>query len=78
MYEAKRHRAILQVGLLLIERADRAIDLIDGSKFQLRENMALCPLDRLDALITDHAPDPQDRGLLADNGAELVIAEALS
>jgi len=69
---------LIQAELQLIERAERVVAMIDSSKFQLRESMVLCPLQKVDVLITEQVPEPKHRRMLVDNDVELVIAEVLS
>ena len=73
-----RERAQRLAEAALDRKAEKVVALIDSSKFQLRESMVLCPLTKIDVLITERAPDPPHRRMLADNDIELVIAEALS
>ena len=59
----------------LIERAKEVIVVADSSKFTSVAPLSVCPLSRIDRLITDDQIDPAARRLLAGAGIEVVIVE---
>lgn len=58
----------------LLGRADRLIVLADSSKFEARGSMAICPLSRVDTLITDAGIDAGAADMVKAAGINLVIA----
>lgn len=46
-----------QIARAMIDNADRLVLLADGSKFDRRAAFAVCPLERIDHLVTDRPPD---------------------
>lgn len=59
----------------LLDRADRLILLADSSKFVSAGSMAVCPLSRVDTLITDDGIDEASAAMVRAAGVNLVIAE---
>jgi DeoR family ulaG and ulaABCDEF operon transcriptional repressor len=59
----------------LIDRAEQLILLVDSSKFTNRSGAIVCGLDSVDTVITDDAISSAARNLIAEAGAELIIAE---
>ena len=59
----------------LLDRADRLILLADSSKFVSAGSMAVCPLARVDTLITDAGIDAAAVEMVRSAGVNLVIAE---
>ena len=60
----------------LLDRADRLIVLADSSKFEAGGSMVICPLSRVDTLITDSAIEPAAAEMVRSAGINLVIADA--
>ena len=58
----------------MIERSARRLLLLDGSKFETPSVEIVCPLDRLDDLITNAAPPPVLRDALSVAGIEVHLA----
>lgn len=58
----------------LLDRADRLILLADSSKFVSAGSMAVCPLTRIDTLITDSGIDAAAAEMVRSAGISLVIA----
>lgn len=54
----------------MIERAERKVLLLDGSKFNRRHLALVCPMAQLTDIVTDHAPDPA----LADRIAAAAVS----
>ena len=56
---------LIQAEQKLIGQADELVVLVDSSKFDNRSSLVLCPLDRIDTLITDDGiigPGGRDAG----------------
>lgn len=58
-----------QIARAMLAHADRAIVLADGSKFDRRAAFAVCPLARVDHLVSDRPPE----GALAEALAEASV-----
>lgn len=56
----------------LIERAEEVIVLTDSSKFQKRGSLSVCPLPKIDKLITDDKISDEARALIQANNIELI------
>jgi len=82
-------RAITQHGLMqtdplliraeqkLIRQAEKVIVLVDSSKFRNRGSLILCPLERINTLITDDGIESGTRKMLEDAGIEVIVTHAL-
>jgi DeoR family transcriptional regulator, ulaG and ulaABCDEF operon transcriptional repressor len=82
-------RAITQHGLMqtdplligaeqkLIRQAERLIVLVDSSKFRNRGSLILCPLERIDTIITDDGIESAVHRMLTEAGIEVTIARTL-
>jgi len=64
---------IVQAVMKLLDQADQRVLLVDSSKFQNRSNLIVCPLSRIDIVITDEGIDSKSRKLIEDAGCELRI-----
>jgi DeoR family ulaG and ulaABCDEF operon transcriptional repressor len=53
------------------------IVLVDSSKFRSRGSLILCPLERIDMIITDDGIETSTHKMLTDAGIEVVIAHTL-
>ena len=51
--------------------------LADGSKFDTRGSLVVCPLSRIDTLITDPSAPPEALDMLAQAGVRVMMAEAI-
>ena len=60
----------------MISRANRSLLLADHSKFDKNALETVCPWSQISVLITDRAPAETFRDLLAQQGVELVVADA--
>ena len=58
----------------LLDRADRIVLLADSSKFVSAGSMAICPLSRIDTLITDDEVNEASAEMVKQAGINLVIA----
>jgi DeoR family ulaG and ulaABCDEF operon transcriptional repressor len=66
---------LLKAEQQLLKRAERVIALVDGSKFAPRGSFILCPLSRLDLVVTDSSAPAEALAMLADAGvATKVVA----
>ncbi|MGO9421630.1 DeoR/GlpR family DNA-binding transcription regulator [Roseiarcus sp.] len=59
----------------LLKRADRLVVLADASKFGPRGSLVVCPLARIQTLITDSAAPPDALAMLRDAGVETIVVE---
>ncbi|WP_240316944.1 DeoR/GlpR family DNA-binding transcription regulator [Saccharospirillum mangrovi] len=64
---------IVQAVMKLMDQADRRVLLVDSSKFENRSNLIVCPLSRVDIVITDDGIDPKSRKMIEDAGCQLTI-----
>jgi len=60
----------------LISRAEKVILLADSSKFGAKASLSVCGLDAIHTVVTDSGLSQEFRQMLADNGIEIVIANA--
>ena len=58
----------------LLRRAQRLVLLSDGSKFYVKGSLVVCPLARIDTLITDPSAPPAALAMLRDGGVRVVVA----
>jgi len=56
-------------------QANELVVLADASKFKRRSSMLICPLDRIDILITDDRIDNTSVDMLESANIKVVIAE---
>jgi DeoR family ulaG and ulaABCDEF operon transcriptional repressor len=82
-------RAITQHGMMqtdplliraeqrLMRQAETMIVLADSSKFRNRGSLILCPLERINTIITDDGIEEGTQKMLADAGIRVIIAHAL-
>jgi DeoR family ulaG and ulaABCDEF operon transcriptional repressor len=59
----------------LLKRADRLIVLADSSKFQIKGSLVVCPLSRVQTLITDAGAPESALQMLRDAGVETLVVE---
>jgi len=64
----------VSVRRLIIERADEVYVMADSSKVGQTAPIAVCPLDRITAVITDDAVDADVRRALEDADVRLIVA----
>ncbi|HVY98354.1 MAG TPA: DeoR/GlpR family DNA-binding transcription regulator [Dongiaceae bacterium] len=58
----------------LIRQADTMVVLVDSSKFRSRGSLILCPLARINTIITDDGIDHGTHRMLTDAGINVIIA----
>ncbi len=59
----------------LLRQAERLVVLVDGSKFGPRGSLILCPLGRIDLLVTDSSAPPEALAMLRNAGVEVAVVE---
>jgi DeoR family transcriptional regulator, ulaG and ulaABCDEF operon transcriptional repressor len=57
----------------LLKRADRLVVLADSSKFAAKGSLVVCPLNRIDTLITDDNAPPEALAMLEAAGVRTVV-----
>jgi DeoR family ulaG and ulaABCDEF operon transcriptional repressor len=60
----------------LLKRADKLIVLADSSKFVSRGSLVVCPLSRIDTLITDSDAPSDALDMLRGHGIRIVVVDA--
>jgi DeoR family ulaG and ulaABCDEF operon transcriptional repressor len=60
----------------LLKRADKLIVLADSSKFVSRGSLVVCPLSRIDTLITDSDAPSDALDMLRGHGVRVVVIDA--
>ena len=64
---------LIQAEQKLIGQAEELIVLVDSSKFANRSSLILCPLDRIDTIITDDGIDDRTAAMLETAGVTLIV-----
>ncbi|PIB34228.1 DeoR family transcriptional regulator [Reichenbachiella sp. 5M10] len=59
---------------LMIEIANEVILLTDSSKFKKKSFAYICPVEKIDVVVTDDKLDNEDRKRLEDAGVKVIIA----
>ncbi|MEZ5797883.1 MAG: DeoR/GlpR family DNA-binding transcription regulator [Paracoccaceae bacterium] len=59
----------------LLSRTERLIVVADSSKFEARGNMVVCPLARVNTLVTDTGAPPQMVEHLRSQGVEVILTD---
>ena len=57
----------------LLRRAERLVVLADSSKFARRGSLVVCPLARIDTLVTDDAAPPEALDMLRAAGVKIIL-----
>lgn len=65
---------IIQAEQKLIGQADELVLLVDSSKFESRSSLVLCPLERVDVLITDEGISDRAAAMVEAADIKLVVA----
>ena len=65
---------LIQAEQKLIGQADELVVMVDSSKFKNRSSLVLCPLERIDTVITDDRIDDESAALLETAGVRLIVA----
>jgi len=61
--------------LQFIEKSEKLVILADSSKFTTRKSIIMCPLEKVDIVITDAGINAESRKMLHDAGVKLLIAD---
>lgn len=67
---------LIQAEQKLLGRADELIVLVDSSKFANRSSLVLCPLDRIDTIITDEGIEDRTAAMLDAADVRLIVVPA--
>jgi DeoR family ulaG and ulaABCDEF operon transcriptional repressor len=59
----------------LLKRADKLVVLADSSKFVSRGSLVVCPLSRIDILITDNAAPAAALDMLREAGVQVQLID---
>ncbi len=65
---------LVQAEQKLIGQADELIVLVDSSKFANRSSLVLCPLERIDTIITDEGIEDRAAAMLEAADVTLIVA----
>ncbi|MBO6637984.1 MAG: DeoR/GlpR transcriptional regulator [Roseitalea sp.] len=63
-----------QIAAAMIERSQSVTVLVDSSKFSKLASFEVCPLNRIDRIICEAAPEGSLRAALDDHDVEIVVA----
>jgi len=66
---------LIQAEQKLIGQADELVVLVDSSKFEQRSSLVLCPLSRIDTVITDDGISDKAASMLEAAEITLIVAE---
>lgn len=66
---------LIQAEQKLIGQADELVVLVDSSKFEQRSSLVLCPLSRIDTVITDDGISDKAAAMLDAAEVTLIVAE---
>lgn len=64
---------LIQAEQKLIGQAEELVVLVDSSKFANRSSLILCPLDRIDTIITDEGIDDRTAAMLEEAEITLIV-----
>ena len=67
---------IARAEVKLLKRANRLVVLVDGSKFQPRGAIVVCPLSRVSTVVTDETAPPKSLTMLRAAGIEVIVAQS--
>lgn len=66
---------IVQAEQKLIGQADELVLLVDSTKFEARSSLILCPLERVDILITDDGISDRAAAMIEEAEIRLIVAQ---
>jgi DeoR family ulaG and ulaABCDEF operon transcriptional repressor len=72
----ERDPLLIQAEQKLIDQAEQLVILVDSSKFSQRSSLILCPLERVDTIVTDDGIEDGVAAMLEAEGVKLVVADA--
>ena len=64
---------LVRVGQRMMDQADEVILVVDSSKFRLQGGMILCPLERVNRIITDDGIDESTVKMFDQAGVEVMV-----
>lgn len=67
---------LIQAEQKLIGQADELVVLVDSSKFENRSSLVLCPLGRIDTVITDEGITDKAAAMLETADVTLIVAQS--
>ena len=67
---------LIQAEQKLIGQADELIVLVDSSKFENRSSLVLCPLSRIDTVVTDEGISDKAAAMLEAADVTLIVAQS--
>ncbi len=67
---------LIQAEQKLIGQADELVVLVDSSKFENRSSLVLCPLERIDTVITDEGISDKAAAMLEAADVRLIVARS--
>lgn len=67
---------LIQAEQKLIGQADELVVLVDSSKFEQRSSLVLCPLDRINTVITDEGISDKAAAMLDAADVTLIVAKS--
>lgn len=67
---------LIQAEAKLIGQADELVVLADSSKFANRSSLVLCPLDRMDTVVTDDGLDDRSAAMLEAADIQVIVVPA--
>ncbi|SMX44042.1 DeoR/GlpR family DNA-binding transcription regulator [Maliponia aquimaris] len=67
---------LIQAEQKLIGQADELIVLVDSSKFENRSSLVLCPLERIDTVITDEGIPDKAAAMIEAADVSLIVAQS--
>ena len=67
---------LIQAEQKLIGQADELVVLVDSSKFENRSSLVLCPLERIDVVITDDKISDRAAAMLEAAEVRLIVAQS--
>ncbi|MBT9386200.1 DeoR/GlpR family DNA-binding transcription regulator [Pseudooceanicola sp. CBS1P-1] len=65
---------LIQAEQKLIGQADELVLLVDSTKFENRSSLVLCPLERIDVLITDEGISDRAAAMVESADVKLIVA----
>ncbi len=65
---------LIQAEQKLIGQADELVVMVDSSKFEQRSSLVLCPLNRIDTVITDEGISDRTAAMLEAADIKLIVA----
>lgn len=67
---------LIQAEQKLVDQADELVVLVDSTKFENRSSLVLCPLARIDTVITDEGITDKAAAMLEAADVKLIVAQS--